>query len=176
MSPILVETSGTASQSRGPMRHFPGVVTLQRWVPELVDGFMELDPTVLASQHLGDSRTLGTLGLGHFHEHMLFLGADTLFLRSLQRMSQQVRRNIPRRTSTVWPLRSFDSADSAPGPRTLGRPGPGRYLSEHGGDSNAPGIHRNGSLAAMFVLGWQLCAPEVHHVRIYHLLLQGPLV
>ncbi|CAL1157774.1 unnamed protein product [Cladocopium goreaui] len=49
-------TAAAALTARGrdacPMRHFPGVVTLQRWDP------------------------LERLGLAHFHEHMLFLGTE----------------------------------------------------------------------------------------------------
>ena len=49
---------------------------------------------------------LGTLGLGPFSRaHALPRCRSSFFFRPLQRMSQQVRRNIPRRTSTVWPLR-----------------------------------------------------------------------
>ena len=65
------------------MRHFPGVVTLQRWVPELVDGFM--DPKCgIGIPALGRFQDpLERLGLAHFHEHMLFLGADPPFFSGL---------------------------------------------------------------------------------------------
>lgn len=145
---------------------------------------MELDPKCgTGIPALGRfQEPLERLGLAHFHEHMLFLGADPPIFRPFMAAhvtagTEKYPKEDEYSLAAENPLVLQTPPPVAPGgPRTLGQPGPGRYLSEHGGDSNAPGSHRNGSLAAMFVLGWQLCAPEVHHVRIYHLLLQGPSV